>query len=110
MTTKPRNRTTQVGVWSALVGGALGFAVGMLFAPKRGPDARRRLAYQVEHYVSEAESTVRRWLGSGIESDAQRTRDVLVADAQERADNIRDDIDALLQELREKSDKAAPDA
>lgn len=103
MKKKSRKRATRVGVWSGLVGGAIGFALGMLFAPKRGPDARRRLAYQVEHLAAEAEGFLRRLLRSGIESDARRSSDAVVEDAETRADHIRDDIDALMEELRQAS-------
>lgn len=101
MNTKSRNRAAKVGVWSALAGGAVGFALGMAFAPKRGPDTRRRLAYQMERFAVQAGAFFRRFADSSIESDARRTRDAMVADAQERADTIRDDIDSLLKELRE---------
>lgn len=106
MTIEPRDRSTQIGVWSALAGGALGFALGMLFAPQRGPDARRRLTYQLENLTARTNDLLRRLTGSGSESDARRTRDALVADAQQRADSIRDDIDALLDELREQEPSA----
>jgi len=99
-----RRRTTQVGIWSALAGGALGFTLGMLFAPKRGPDARRRLTYQVEHLATQAENALRRLLRRGTDSPAGRTGDELVADAEARADHIRSDIDALLEELRRQSE------
>jgi gas vesicle protein len=106
MTIEPRDRSTQIGVWSALAGGALGFALGMLFAPHRGPDARRRLTYQLESLTAQADDLLQRLTGSGTPSDARRTRDALVADAQQRADRIRDDIDALLDELREQESSA----
>jgi gas vesicle protein len=102
-----RNRTIQIGIWSALAGGALGFTLGMMFAPKRGPDARRRLAYQLEHLATQTEDFLRRALQS--RPDADRSGDELVADAQARADHIRDDIDDLLEELRKQS-ASAPNA
>lgn len=102
-------RTTRTGVWSALAGGALGFALGMLFAPRRGPDARRRLTYQVEHLVEEATDTLRRLADRGLGRTPQRTGDELVADAEARADHIRSDIDALLEELRRQSESTASD-
>lgn len=103
MKKKSRNHAKQVGVWSALAGGAIGFALGMLFAPKRGPDARRQLTYQLEHLAAEAEGFLRQFLRSSIESEARRSSDALVKDVEARADHIRDDIDALMEELREAS-------
>jgi len=99
-----RNRTVQIGIWSALAGGALGFTLGMMFAPQRGPDTRRRLAYQLEHLAAQTEDFLRGVLES--RPDADRSGDELVADAQARADHIRNDIDALLEELRKQSSSA----
>ena len=104
MEKKSRNRSTQIGIWSAVAGGALGFALGMLFAPQRGPDTRRRLAYQVEHLAAQTEGFLRRLLESGLEGKTREPGDELVADAEARADHIRDDIDALLEQLRKQSE------
>jgi hypothetical protein len=60
------------------------------------------MAYQLGHMASRIRTFVRRVMTSTPESEARRTRDALVADAQARADHIRDDIDALLDELRKK--------
>lgn len=81
----------------------------MLFAPKRGPDARRRLTYQVEHLAAQAEKALRRFLQGGPDSSAGYTGDDLVADAEARADHIRSDIDALLEELRRQSEADSAD-
>mgnify|MGYP002760804967 FL=1 len=98
-----RKRTTQIGVYSALAGGALGFALGMLFAPQRGPDARRRVAYQLERLASQTEEVLRRLVQTRGESTGRRNSDAVVQDAETRADHIRDDIDALMEELRSAS-------
>lgn len=94
---------TRVGVYSALAGGAVGFALGMLFAPKRGPDARRRITYQLERLTAQAEGFVRRLVRSSVESEGRRNSAAVVEDAETRADHIRDDIDALMEELRQAS-------
>lgn len=103
MSTESQRNATQIGVWSAIAGGAVGFALGMIFAPKRGPDARRRIAYQIQRFANDASELVRRYTGSGGMSEARKNRDQMVADAQAQADHIRDDIDALLEELRKQS-------
>lgn len=79
----------------------------MLFAPRRGPDVRRRMAYQLGTLATRAGTFFRTMAESTPESEARRTRDALVADAQARADHIRDDIDALLDELRKKDQSAS---
>ncbi|WP_232798000.1 YtxH domain-containing protein [Salinibacter altiplanensis] len=94
---------TRIGVCSALAGGAVGFALGMLFAPQRGPDARRRVAYQLERLSVQTGMLFRRLLRSGGESEGRRNSDAVVEDAETRADHIRDDIDALMEELRQAS-------
>ena len=103
MKKRSRKHATRIGVCSALAGGAVGFALGMLFAPKRGPDARRRVAYQLERFTSQAEGFFRRLVQSGVESEGRRNSDAVVEDAEARADHIRDDIDALMEELRQAS-------
>lgn len=103
MSTEPQRNATQIRVWSAIAGGAVGFALGMIFAPKRGPDVRRRIAYQIQRFASDANELVRRYTGASSISEARQNRDQMVADAQAQADHIRDDIDALLAELRKQS-------
>ena len=103
-----QDRSVQIGVWSALAGGALGFTLGMMFAPQRGPDTRRRLAYQLERLAAQTEEVLRHFLESGPRRSTDRSGEELVADAQAQADHIRDDIDALLEELRKQS-AASPD-
>ncbi|MFB6077300.1 MAG: YtxH domain-containing protein, partial [Candidatus Nanohaloarchaea archaeon] len=70
------------------------------------PDARRRITYQLEHLTSQAEGFLRRLLRSGTESEERRNSDAVVQDAEARADHIRDDIDALMEELRQASQDA----
>lgn len=107
MAKESRKSATRIGMYSAIAGGAVGFALGMLFAPKRGPDARRRIAYQLEHLTAEAEGFLRRLLKAGTDTPGRRNSEAVVEDAEARADHIRDDIDALLNELRRSSQ--APD-
>ena len=106
MKKKSQNRATRIGVYSALAGGALGFALGMLFAPKRGPDARRRIAYQIDQITAQAEGFLHRLVQSSVESQGRRNSNAVVEDAEARADHIRDDIDALMEELRQASQDA----
>lgn len=94
------SRTTRAAVLSALAGGAAGFALGLLLAPERGQQARRRLAYQLETLAAQTGRLAQGLFGSEVTSEARRTGDALVADAQARADHIRSDIETLLNEIR----------
>lgn len=94
-------RVARAGVLGALLGGMAGFTAGLLFAPDEGQRTRRRLVYQLEHLAVQVGLFVEELMRSEAASDARRTSDALVADAQERAQRIRDDIDALLEEMRQ---------
>lgn len=90
----------RVGAVGVLLGGAAGFALGLLLAPEEGQKIRRRLAYQLEHIAYQTGDFVDHLLKSDAQSEARRTGDAVIADARERAQRIRDDIDALLGEMR----------
>lgn len=90
----------RAGVWGVLVGGVTGFALGLLLAPEEGRKVRRRMVYQLERLADQVGTLVDQAVSPEATSEARRTGDALVADANERARQIRDDIDALLGEVR----------
>lgn len=90
----------RASAWGMIIGGAAGFALGVLLAPEEGKKIRRRVAYQLEHLADQVGSFVDQVANPERTSEARRTGDALVADAQEKAQRIRDDIDALLTEVR----------
>ncbi|MDX1546072.1 MAG: YtxH domain-containing protein [Rhodothermales bacterium] len=87
--------------WGALLGGAAGFSLGLLLAPEEGRRLRRRLSYRLENLGHQVSDFADQMLKSETDSDARRTGDALVADAQVRAQRIRSDIEALLGEVRQ---------
>ncbi len=87
--------------WGVLLGGAAGFTLGLLLAPEEGRKLRRRLSYRLENLGKQVGDLAEQVLNPEAESEARRTGDALVADAQMRAQRIRSDIDALLGEVRE---------
>lgn len=86
--------------WGMLAGGVAGFTLGLLLAPEEGRKMRRRVAYQLEHLADQLGVFIDQLSQSDSRSEARRTGDQLVADAREKAQQIRDDIDALLGEVR----------
>lgn len=94
-----------------LIGGAVGVALGLLIAPEEGKKMRRRMAYQLEHLADQVGTFVDQIANPELASEARRTGDMLVADAREKAQQIRDDIDALLGEVRgASSSRPSPEA
>lgn len=90
----------RVGVWGALLGSAVGFGLGLLLAPEAGRNTRRKLAYQLDHLSEKLSTTVDNWLNPEASGDDRRQGDALVAEAQVKAQRIREDMDALLQQTR----------
>lgn len=90
----------RAGAWGIIAGGVAGFTVGLLLAPEEGQKLRRRVAYQLEHLANQLGQFVEQLSNRDGDSEARRTGDQLVEDAREKAQRIRDDIDALLGEVR----------
>ena len=97
----------RAGTLGALIGGSTGFALGLLLAPEKGQKTRRHLLYRLEHMAWRTASVVERLMESEAESEARRTGDALVADAQAQAKRIREDIDELLGEMRRHADQTS---
>lgn len=96
----PLGSVVRAGTWGAVVGGVAGFALGILLAPEEGKKVRRRLIYQLEHLAEQVATFLDEVSQPQLQGEARRTGDALVADAQAQAERIRDDIEALLGEMR----------
>lgn len=96
----------RAATWGALLGGAAGFTIGLMLAPVEGEKMRRRTTYRLERLAENISDVTERLLETRVESEARRSGDAIVADAHERAQRIRDDIDALLGEMRQQGTSA----
>ena len=90
----------RAGVWGTLLGGAAGFALGILLAPEEGQKVRRRLAYQLENLADQVSHFVDQIVHPEEPSNARLEGDALVADVRTKARKIQDDMDALMGEIR----------
>lgn len=90
----------RAGSWGVIVGGAAGFLMGVLLAPEEGQKIRRRLVYQLEHLAEEIGEVFQRLANPQETGEARRSGDAVVAEARAQAKRIRDEIDALLGEMR----------
>lgn len=98
----------QAGAWGTLLGGAAGFLLGLLVAPEEGQKVRRRVGYQLGHITRELGHYIDQLVHAEEQSEARRTGDALVADAREKAERIRADIDALLSDIRRQDSPETP--
>ena len=90
----------RAGIVGTLLGGGIGFVLGILLAPEEGQKVRRRLAYQLEHLSDQLGEFVDQLTNPDQPNDARVDADNLVADARTRARKIQEDIDALMGEAR----------
>ena len=90
----------RAGAMGALLGGAAGFALGILLAPEEGQKIRRRLAYQLENLAEQVNGFIDNIVHPEEPGDARVQGDALVADVRTKAQKIQDDIDALMGEVR----------
>jgi len=101
MKDRSTGNTFRAGTWGVILGGAVGFALGLLLAPEEGRRLRRKLAYQLDHISEQVADLIEKTLSPESEGEARREGKALVDDAQEKAEKIRTDIDALLGEMRQ---------
>ncbi len=98
----------QAAVWGAAAGAATGFALGLLFAPFEGEKMRRSVSYRLEQWGGTFWDMTDRLSGTGMPATERRSSKAVVADAEERAQRIREDIDAILGQMKERETSSSP--
>ena len=84
--------------WGALIGGGIGFVLGIVLAPEEGSRMRRRISYRLESLASQVGS-VAEMVTRGAERDhVGGHSEAVVADARERAQEINTRMDEILDE------------
>ena len=90
----------RAGALGALLGGVVGFGLGILLAPEEGQKVRRRLVFQLENLADQVNKFVDQIVHPEQPGDARIRGDALVADVRSRARKIQDDMEALMGEVR----------
>ncbi len=99
----------RVGTTSALIGAAVGTAVGVLIAPDQGARVRRRLAFRLDQGADALGGFVQDLLDrNAVTTDARALADAVVADAEAEADRIRHEIDRLMERQKSRTPEAPP--
>jgi gas vesicle protein len=94
-------RSARAWFWGVVAGGVVGFGLGLITAPEEGRKVRRRLAYQLDHLGNRVSELIDDVLNPDESGEARRDGNALVADAEEKAEQIRADIDNLIGEMRQ---------
>ncbi|NBB86702.1 MAG: YtxH domain-containing protein [Bacteroidetes bacterium] len=92
----------QTALWAGAVGSISGFILGLLVAPFEGEKMRRSISYRLEQWGGDVVRLSDRLQPPGTTTEGRGTSEALVADAEERAERIRADIDAILGRMRER--------
>jgi gas vesicle protein len=93
-------RIIAASVWGTITGGMVGFGLGLLLAPDEGQQLRRRLAYLLDRWSDQVSALVDNLRDGNAASHARETGDALVADARQRAEQLLQEADALMEEVR----------
>jgi len=99
MTSETR-RIVAASVWGTVSGGLVGFGLGLLVAPDEGQQLRRRLAYLLDRWTRQVGVLVDQLRDSDPRSDARASGLALVEDARKRAEQLLQEADALMEEVR----------
>ena len=100
MANKSMRRFLGVALFSAIGGGMVGYMLGLLSAPERGDVIRRRLMYQLDVQLNRLLALLDRIGQEPCANEARESQEALIASAREEADQIKRDMDSLLDEIK----------
>ncbi len=82
--------------WGLLLGGGVGFTLGLLLAPEEGSRLRRRVTYHLEGLANHIGTLAETMKTPNEDADARQKGEALVAKAEERARDINSRMDEIL--------------
>ncbi|MCY4158896.1 MAG: YtxH domain-containing protein [Bacteroidetes bacterium] len=81
--------------WGLLLGGGVGFTMGLLLAPEEGSRLRRRVKFHLEELAKQVGNLAENIRSTGEGGDAKSEGEALVAQANEKAQKIHSDMDEV---------------
>lgn len=82
--------------WGLLLGGGIGFTLGLLLAPEEGSQLRRRVTYHLEGLANHIGTLAETMKTPNKDADAREKGEALVAEAEEQAREINSRMDEIL--------------
>ena len=82
--------------WGLLLGGGVGFTLGLLLAPEEGSRLRRRVTYHLEGLANHIGTLAETMKAPNEDANARQKGEALVAKAEERAREINSRMDEIL--------------
>ena len=82
--------------WGLLLGGGVGFTLGLLLAPEEGSRLRRRVTYHSEGLANRIGTLAETMKTPNEDANARQKGEALVAKAEERAREINSRMDEIL--------------
>ncbi|MCY4170077.1 MAG: YtxH domain-containing protein [Bacteroidetes bacterium] len=82
--------------WGLLMGGGVGFALGLLLAPEEGSQMRRRVKFHLEELAKQVGNLAENIKTSSENEGAKYESEAVVAKANEKAQEINTQMDEII--------------